>query len=292
MEQTIKTKAIFVGISYKLIPLKQVGWAPFCYAKNMAKGLAAGDVFKEQECVIFGDFKKDNVGNIQVKPPSKKEIIDALLDMITNAKAGDICLFYYCGHGVAFVDPSTDQFIERGGNWGSLSTLKEAALDMIDPLYDTEFKGIISKVAQGVHLTMLIHCCHSGVMFVHPNDSPSSYIGPGIALTSVDATIPTSFEPSDQTFMGDMFSRENDFTKFIIQVIEAESCKKWPKYKDVFANLTKVCLGKTASSTLIAKLPSYCKQRVTANPSLLQEPKMYFNLKDKLDEAQFLNGGP
>ena len=290
MQETIKTKAIFVGISYKLIPLKQLGWAPFWYAKDMAKSLA-GNVFKEKECIIFGDFKKSIVGDIQLKPPSKKEIMDALLDMITNAKAGDICLFYYCGHGVAFVDPSTDQFIDRGGNWGSLSTLKEAALNMIDPLYDTEFQDIISKVAQGVHLTMLIHCCHSGVMFVHPNDSPSSYTGPGIALTSVDATIPTGFEPSDLMFMGDMFSRESDFTKFIIKVIVAEPCQKWPKYKDVFANLTQVCLSKTSSATLIAKLPPYCKQRVTANPSLLYQPQMYFKVTDKLDDAQFLNGG-
>ena len=93
-------------------------------------------------------------------------------------------------------------------------------------------------------------------------------------------------------FMGDMFSRDSDFTKFIIKMIEAESCKKWPKYKEVFADLTKECLSKTASPSLIANLPSYCKQRVTANPSLVYQPQMYFNLKDKLDDAQFLNGGP
>ena len=275
MEKTIKTKAIFVGVSYTKISSSSLGWAPYWYAKDMAIELIKKGVFEAKECLIFADYERNDIGEIKVELPTKTEIIVAFRDMITNAVKGDICLFYYCGHGIAFSEPGTYKFVERNGNRGSLNTLKQGSLDMLDPFHDTEFKEIISHVRQGVHLTMLIHCCHSGVMFVTPEEDPSSYTGQGIALTSVDATIPTEFEPSSK-FVGDMFSRKMDFTKIILQVIKEKAREKWPTYKQLFDRLTEVCSKKPASDEIFKKFPDIYQKRLKGKDSL-NKPMLYHN---------------
>ena len=288
--ETGRTKAIFIGISYTQIPSSQLGWVPYWYVKDMAKELIKKDVFEAKECLIFADFKPNDIGEIKVKPPTKTEIIVAFQDMIGKAVEGDICLFYYCGHGIAFSDPETYKFVEREGNRGSLNTLKQGRLDMLDPFHDTEFKEIISHVKPGVHLTMLIHCCHSGVMFVTPEEDPSSYAGPGIALTSVDATIPTKFEPSDPRFMGDLFSRGKDFTKIILQVIIQEAREVWPTYKQLFDILTDGCLENPASDEILKKLPDFYQQRLKGKDlSVLNKPMIYYNPGNNPEITKFLN---
>ena len=121
--------------------------------------------------MIFADFKTNDIGEIKVQQPTKQKVIAALRYMIKNAVEGDICLFYYCGHGNGFIEH------DYNGHRGALFTFNQASVNKqgkveMDVLFDTEFKEIIFRVDPKVHLTMLIHCCFSGVMFVTPEEDP------------------------------------------------------------------------------------------------------------------------
>ena len=286
--ETVRPKAIFVGISYANTEKVILGAIPYWYAKCMAQGLCiTKDVFKAKECLIFADFKTNDIGEIKVKPPTKQKVIAALRYMITNAVEGDICLFYYCGHGNGFVD------YDYNGHRGALFTFNQDSLNKkkktvaMDVLYDTEFKEIISRVHPGVHLTMLIHCCFGGVMFVTPDEDPSSYTGPGIALTAVDASIPSSLtEPHDNIL--NMAAR-NDLTANIVKVIKDQEKTEWPHYQKLFTDLTAAFKG-IKPDVDYDKLPSHCKQRLIDDPSLMVKPMMYFN-RINPEVTRFLNGG-
>ena len=236
-----KVKAVFVGITYTkttsgLVTL--LGTFPYRYAKSLMENLILKGAFMVEQCLFLTDKDWDgavnisNVGKVVVKMPSKENVTGALIDIIDNAnKAGDSLLFFYSGHGAAYND--SGEFYQHSGHWGLLKTLDEDGKNVV-PLFDTEFRDIIGALPPKVNLTMLVQACHGGVMFVTPTQPPSKYKGKGIALTSVDPTIPASIEGPAMT------SDRRDFATFlndiILQFPKGEK-SKWPTYSEIFAKL-------------------------------------------------------
>ncbi len=233
MNPSSKVKAVFIGITYENMKTAlptPLGVIPFIYAKKFKQNLVLKGVFSEDQCVILTDWKTD------FKMASKQNVIQALTDLITNAdKSGDSLLFYFCGHGIAYQDPETKKFIQRNGHWGSLKTLNSDG-NLVDEFFDTEFRAIVSTVAPKVNLSMFIHACHGGVMFVAPGEKPATYKGKGIALSAVDPTIPTAIENPSNTD----FSTRRDFSVFLVEDVVKklpEDKAKWPTYTEVYTVL-------------------------------------------------------
>lgn len=235
-----KVKAVFVGITYEHMktgtvqPLDRI---PYIYAKKFMENLIFKGAFTKEQCVLLTDW------NESFGLPTKDVVKQAIKNIIANAdKSGDSILFYYCGHGAAYQDPDTKKFIQRDGHWGFLKTLKlsdDPKVYLVDEFFDTEFREIINEglaAAPKVNLSIFIHACHGGVMFVSPYQKPDEYVGKGIALSAVNPTIPSAIKnPSNNDF-----SSRRDFTVFLVEdVVKKLSGERgqWPTYKEVLAVL-------------------------------------------------------
>jgi hypothetical protein len=87
-------------------------------------------------------------------------IVDALHWLIESAQAGDSLLFQWSGHGSQMVTVDYDAGLEPDG-------LDEVIVpvDMdwrTNVIRDSDFAGIFGSVPDGVNLTVILDCCHSG----------------------------------------------------------------------------------------------------------------------------------
>lgn len=91
---------------------------------------------------------------------SRDGIVTALRSLISQAKAGDIVVFNYAGHGTEVPDENGD---EVGGNNGR----KDEAICPVDfasgkLLIDDDIGAIFKTAGSGVNITCFFDCCHSG----------------------------------------------------------------------------------------------------------------------------------
>ncbi|XP_027184192.1 metacaspase-5-like [Coffea eugenioides] len=80
-------------------------------------------------------------------------IIRSAIDwMIEQAKAGDVLLFYFAGHG---------SFRDFGKGWGCI---REEAIVPCDrePIFSAHFREMVNRIPQGAHLTIIADSCNSG----------------------------------------------------------------------------------------------------------------------------------
>ena len=149
MSTVPKLRAVFIGINYKQCP------------PNSLAG-CANDV-KNMMCrVCERDFKtivlSDDINLATVKWPSRKNIIDALLWITKDMKAGDEAFVHYSGHGGLTIDLSGD---EESGNDSCIFPISESGA--IECITDDELrKLLVERVPQGAKCTVVFDCCHSG----------------------------------------------------------------------------------------------------------------------------------
>jgi len=95
--------------------------------------------------------------------PTKQGIMDALSWLASGAQAGDSLFFHYSGHGASVRDDDGD---EADGKDEALVPVdyQEAGL-----LRDDEvFELLVGPLAEGVQLTCILDCCHSGTILDLP----------------------------------------------------------------------------------------------------------------------------
>jgi hypothetical protein len=86
----------------------------------------------------------------------KKAVVKALKALVSGAKAGDILVITYSGHGTQVPDYAIGRDESDG---------KDEAWCLYDGyLIDDEIKKIISKLPSGVKLTVVSDSCHSGTV--------------------------------------------------------------------------------------------------------------------------------
>jgi hypothetical protein len=100
---------------------------------------------------------------------TKKNIEAGIERLIKGAKGGDVLVLHYSGHGSNVPDKSGDEADRRD------EILCPTNLDWKDPLLDDWLRTALDCVPEGVSLSVIMDCCHSGTCtrVVSPPDTPS-----------------------------------------------------------------------------------------------------------------------
>lgn len=101
---------------------------------------------------------------------TREAILDSLNWLVSDTKMGDVLMWYYSGHGTR-IDSSHDP----SGKDEVLVTFNPAWDDLFDTsitfraedevsqfIRDKEIKATLSTLGEGVNLTLVMDCCHSG----------------------------------------------------------------------------------------------------------------------------------
>lgn len=87
---------------------------------------------------------------------TKKAMQSGITRLIKGAKAGDVLLFHFSGHGSNVPDRNGDEADARD------EILCPTDLDWMDPLLDDWLRAEFDKLPAGVNFTVIMDCCHSG----------------------------------------------------------------------------------------------------------------------------------
>lgn len=100
---------------------------------------------------------------------TKKAMQASIERLIKGAKACDVLLLHYSGHGANVPDADGDEADRRD------EILCPTDLDWKDPLTDDWLRRTFNKLKKGVSLTVIMDCCHSGTntRALRPIDAPS-----------------------------------------------------------------------------------------------------------------------
>ncbi len=140
-------KALLVGINYPGTP-------------HALRG-CVNDVMEMSQLLSskYG-FEAKNKRMLTDASATTKNILDRLEWLVADAKEGDVLYFHYSGHGSQFIDQDYDSDYEPDG--------KDEILCPIDLdwrtniITDDDLRRIFNKVPEGVNLTIVLDCCHSG----------------------------------------------------------------------------------------------------------------------------------
>lgn len=112
---------------------------------------------------------------------TKTNVITALRDLVKGARAGDVLLFAYMGHGT--MDNTS------GSERHCVKLWKDEERTGQVLLYDDEIAAILSPLHPDVNITCIFHACLSGGLV---DDVPSltSRANRGIAITANDRETP------------------------------------------------------------------------------------------------------
>jgi len=83
-------------------------------------------------------------------------IVDRLHWLLDGARAGDVLVFHYSGHGSQVPDRHGDE------HDGLDEIICPYDLDWDDPFTDDDLYAIVKDLPAGVNLTVVLDCCHSG----------------------------------------------------------------------------------------------------------------------------------
>lgn len=155
-------RAVMIGINY-------VGDSPGelsgCWndVLNMKNYIMDVHGFEEENIVIL----MDDGENIE---PNYENIIDAYKTVVSQSEDGDAIFLHYSGHGTKLRDDNNE---EADGYDEALCPRDFQSAGMIrdDDLYEI----LVKELRDGVHMTSLMDCCHSGSIM----DLPYIFKGDG-----------------------------------------------------------------------------------------------------------------
>ena len=101
-------------------------------------------------------FKAGDIAVLTDLAATKKAMQAAIRDLVSKARAGDVLLLHYSGHGANVPDKNGDEADYRD------EILCPTDLDWKDPLTDDWLRTTFNKLRKGVSLTVIMDCCHSG----------------------------------------------------------------------------------------------------------------------------------
>lgn len=95
--------------------------------------------------------------------------------LVDGAVPGDVLFFSYSGHGSQMVDTDYDAMKEPDGLDEIICPVDLNWRDKV--IKDDELKAIFDRVPEGISLTVLLDCCHSGSGMDHMNQwQPETYM--------------------------------------------------------------------------------------------------------------------
>ena len=171
-----KVRALFIGINYEGTSAELNGCV-----NDVSTMLALLEHmnFPLQEAVILvDDVRFPGCSGM----PTHDNIIKAMHWLTKDAKKGDVLFMHYSGHG-------TQITAEMGGASDEIDGMDEAMVPVDYEesgliLDDVIFRYLCRPLPEGVRLTAILDCCHSGTLM----DLPFVY--------TADPNAPTSYAPS------------------------------------------------------------------------------------------------
>lgn len=142
----------------------------------------------------FSGFKKRDLTVLVDKAATRKAIVAAIQKLVKASKQGDVALLHFSGHGSNVPDDAR----RRDEADGRDEILCPSDLNWDDPLRDDWLRDTLDGVAAGVHLAVIMDCCHSGTntRAIQPPDAPvkSRYLPSpwGIAREESGRAVPGS----------------------------------------------------------------------------------------------------
>lgn len=147
-------RAILIGINY--VGMK--GELSGCHndVHNVAKYLMEVQGFMKENVTILMDDGAH-------KAPTKSAIIAAYKRVVKESKEGDVVFCHYSGHGGRLADDNGDE--EDGYD----ETLIPVDFEKRGQIRDDELlKLLVHPMREGVTMTALMDCCHSGTVLDLP----------------------------------------------------------------------------------------------------------------------------
>ena len=102
------------------------------------------------------EFPSDNITVVTDYDATKARMESGLQDLIGGAVAGDVLYFHFSGHGSNVPDQDGDEADGRD------EIFCPTDLNWRDPLRDDWVRVVLDTLPEGVNLTMITDCCHSG----------------------------------------------------------------------------------------------------------------------------------
>ena len=130
---------------------------------NMKKYIQDVHGFEEENIIILMDDGEHT-------EPTRDNIIDAYKTVVCQAEEGDAIFLHYSGHGTKLRDRDGD---ESDGYDEALVPRDFQSSGMI--LDDDLYELLVKNLPDGVHMTSLMDCCHSGTIM----DLPYKFKGDG-----------------------------------------------------------------------------------------------------------------
>lgn len=101
-------------------------------------------------------FRQSDITLLTDADATKKAMQAGIKRLVRDARKGDAILLHYSGHGSNVPDDDGDEADRRD------EILCPTDLDWKDPLRDDWLRATFDRVRQGVSLTVIMDCCHSG----------------------------------------------------------------------------------------------------------------------------------
>ncbi|HSK08416.1 MAG TPA: caspase family protein [Vicinamibacterales bacterium] len=105
----------------------------------------------------YGFDRPDSLAVLVDEAATTAAIRGELARLTTRARAGDILVFHYSGHGSQVPDTTGDETTD-----GLDEILCPYDLDWNDPLTDDDLAVVVQALPAGAHLAVVLDCCHSG----------------------------------------------------------------------------------------------------------------------------------
>lgn len=147
-------RAVLIGINYT----GQSGQLSGCHndVHNVAKYLTEVQVFKMENVTILMDDGHH-------KAPTRSNIMSAYRKLVKESKRGDVVFCHYSGHGGRLADDNGDELD------GYDETLIPVDFQKKGQIRDDDLlKVLVHPMSEGVTMTALMDCCHSGTVLDLP----------------------------------------------------------------------------------------------------------------------------
>lgn len=168
-------RAVLIGINYT----GQQGELRGCHndVKNIKKYLIECQGFAESDMLILMD-------DGQHHSPTKQAIEQAFVRITQYSKAGDQVFVHYSGHGGRVRDTSGDE--DDGYDETLIPVDFQSAGQILD---DDILKMLVKPMQEGVTVTVLMDCCHSGTVLDLPYrfgaDEDAMHLDQGVNLAAL-----------------------------------------------------------------------------------------------------------
>lgn len=139
--------AVIVGINYIKDP--EAALAGCCNDARIMQEVVKSKGFKDRNIRMLVD------DDDSVPDPTGRELKKALKWLVSNRKHGDVLFFHFSGHGTQIPDVDGDEADRKD---------EAICLEGMFLMVDDDLKEYFSNIPDGVNVTVVMDCCHSGSM--------------------------------------------------------------------------------------------------------------------------------